>query len=114
MAQADDHGGRRNGADAGLDRAHRRARGHLVAFRKHTLLPLDDCLYALQTTIPHSSRSALHRCFQRHGTSRPPAGEDGQSPPKKKFKNSPMGYLHVDFAQVHTEEDRPYLFVAID
>src|SRR5262249_3645526 len=24
----------------------------VVAFRKHTLLPLDDCLYALQATIP--------------------------------------------------------------
>ena len=24
----------------------------IVAFRKHTLLPLDDCLYALQSTIP--------------------------------------------------------------
>ncbi|HRN82195.1 MAG TPA: IS481 family transposase, partial [Nitrosomonas europaea] len=23
-----------------------------VAFRKHTLLPLDDCLYALQSSIP--------------------------------------------------------------
>jgi len=43
-----------------------------VAFRKHTLLPLDDCLYALQATIPHLSRSALHRCFQRHGISRLP------------------------------------------
>ena len=27
----------------------------IVAFRKHTLLPLDDCLYALQATIPHLS-----------------------------------------------------------
>jgi len=25
----------------------------IVAFRRHTLLPLDDCRYALQTTIPH-------------------------------------------------------------
>ena len=25
----------------------------IVAFRKHTLLLLDDCLYALQSTIPH-------------------------------------------------------------
>ena len=25
----------------------------IVAFRQHTLLPLDDCLYALQVTIPH-------------------------------------------------------------
>ena len=24
-----------------------------VALRKHTLLPLDDCLYTLQATIPH-------------------------------------------------------------
>jgi transposase-like protein len=32
-----------------------------VAFRKHTLLPLDDCLYALQATIPHLTRSSLHR-----------------------------------------------------
>jgi hypothetical protein len=29
----------------------------IVAFRKHTLLPLDDCLYALQRTIPHLTRS---------------------------------------------------------
>ena len=42
----------------------------VVAFRKHTLLPLDDCLYALQATIPHLTRSSLHRCFQRHGNSR--------------------------------------------
>ena len=41
-----------------------------VDFRKHTLLPLDDCLYALQATIPHLTRSSLHRLFQRHGISR--------------------------------------------
>ena len=35
----------------------------VVAFRKHTLLPLDDCLYALQATIPHLTRSSLHRCL---------------------------------------------------
>jgi transposase-like protein len=32
----------------------------IVAFRRHTLLPLDDCLYSLQATIPHLSRSSLH------------------------------------------------------
>src|SRR6476620_6796987 len=36
----------------------------IVAFRRHTLLPLDDCLYALQPTIPHLPRSSLHRCLQ--------------------------------------------------
>ena len=35
----------------------------VVAFRRHTLLPLDDCLYALQATIPHLTRSSLHRCL---------------------------------------------------
>lgn len=39
----------------------------VVAFRRYTLLPLDDCLYALQPTIPHLTRSSLHRCLQRHG-----------------------------------------------
>lgn len=41
-----------------------------VAFRSQTLLPLDDCLYTLQATMPRLTRSALHRCFQRHGISR--------------------------------------------
>src|ERR1700758_2596606 len=31
----------------------------IVAFRRHTLLPLDDCLYALQPTIPRLTRSSL-------------------------------------------------------
>lgn len=44
----------------------------IVAFRRHTLLPLDDCLYALQPTFPHLTRSSLHRCLQRHGISRLP------------------------------------------
>lgn len=44
----------------------------VVVFRRHTLLPLDDCLYAMQPTIPHLTRSALHRCLQRHGISRLP------------------------------------------
>jgi len=34
----------------------------IVAFRRHTRLPTDDCLYALQPTIPHLTRSSLYRC----------------------------------------------------
>lgn len=85
----------------------------IVAFRRHTLLPLDDCLYALQPTIPHLTRSSLHRCLQRHGISRLPDVQ-GEKEPKKKFKSYPIGYFHVDIAQVHTAEGRLYLFVAID
>jgi transposase-like protein len=44
----------------------------VVAFRRDTLLPLDDCLYALQPTLPHLTRSSLHRCLKRHGIARLP------------------------------------------
>lgn len=86
----------------------------LVTFRQHTLLPLDDCLYALQEAIPHLSRSSLHRCFQRHGISRLPADEQAEKADKKLFKAYPVGYVHLDFAELRTEEGKQYLFVAID
>src|SRR5271167_3843348 len=85
----------------------------VVTFRKHTLLPLDDCLYALQATIPHLTRSSLHRCYQRHGISRLPDVEGDQAP-KKAFKAYPPGYFHIDIAEVRTEEGKLHLFVAID
>jgi transposase-like protein len=85
----------------------------VVAFRKHTLLPLDDCLYALQATIPHLTRSSLHRCYQRHDISRLPEVE-GDKPAKKAFKKYPIGYFHIDIAEVRTEEGKLYLFVAVD
>src|SRR5246127_2250029 len=85
----------------------------IVAFRRHTLLPLDDCLYALQATIPRLTRSSLHRCLQRHGISRLPDVE-GNSPSKRKFKTYPIGYFHIDIAEVRTAEVRLYLFVAVD
>jgi transposase InsO family protein len=85
----------------------------IVAFRRHTLLPLDDCLYALQPTIPNLTRSSLHRCLQRHGIGRLPDVE-GDKEPKKKFKSYPIGYFHIDIAEVQTAEGKLYLFVAID
>ena len=85
----------------------------IVVFRKHTLLPLDDCLYALQATVPHLTRSSLHRCYARHGISRLPETE-GDKPAKRKFKSYSIGYFHLDIAEVRTEEGKLYLFVAID
>src|SRR5262245_12140368 len=83
-----------------------------VAFRKHTLLPLDDCLYALQASIPHLTRSSLHRLFQRHDISRLPS-IDGEKR-RQKFKSYPIGYFHIDMAEVRTAEGKLYMFVAID
>jgi len=85
----------------------------IVTFRRHTLLPLDDCLYALQDTLPHLTRSLLHRCLQRHGISRLPDLQ-GDKPKKKQFKQYPIGFFHIDIAQMTTAPGKSYLFVAID
>jgi transposase-like protein len=85
----------------------------VVAFRKHTLLPLDDCLYALQATIPRLTRSSLCRCLERHGISRLPEVE-GDKPRRKKYDTYPIGFFHIDLAEVRTAEGKLYLFVAID
>jgi transposase InsO family protein len=85
----------------------------VVAFRRHTLLPLDDCLYALQPSIPHLTRSALHRCLQRHGISRLPDIE-GDKPKRQLFKRYPIGFFHMDIAEVQTAEGKLCLFVGID
>jgi transposase InsO family protein len=85
----------------------------IVAFRQYTLLPLDDCLYALQPTIPALTRSSLHRCLQRHGISRLPEVE-GEERVKTKFKSYPIGFFHIDIAEVQTAQGKLYMFVAID
>lgn len=97
-----------------------------VAFRRHSLLPLDDCLYALQPSIPHLTRSALHRCLQRHGISRlldvegPSYGLQANhcravdKPKRQRFKRYPIGFFHIDIAEVQTAEGKLCLFVGID
>ena len=84
----------------------------IVAFRRLTLLPLDDCLYTLQTSIPHLTRSSLHRCLQRHGISKLPSIEGDKV--RKQLKQYPIGYFHIDIAEVQTAQGKLYLFVAID
>lgn len=85
----------------------------VVAFRRHTLLPLDDCLYTLQPTIPHLTRSSLHRCFQPHGISRLPE-MDGDKPKRQRFKRYPVGFFHIYIAELRTAEGKINLFLAID
>ena len=85
----------------------------IVAFRRHTLLPLDDCLYALQPSLPQLTRSTLHRCLERPGISRLPS-VDGDKPARQRFASDPVGYVHIDIAQVSTGEGKLSLFVAID
>ena len=50
---------------------------------------------------------------QRHGISRLPQVE-GEASAKRKFKAYPIGYFHIDLAEVRTAQGKLYLLVAID
>jgi len=85
----------------------------ICAFRRKTLLPLDDCYVALKDQIPALSRSNLHRCLQRNGLSVLPK-ENQTERHKKKFKDYPIGFVHIDICDVRTGEGKVYLYVAVD
>ena len=85
----------------------------VVAFRQRTLLPLDDVLGCLRETIPRLSRSALHRCLQRHGISRLPQGEEKASK-RKRFAETKIGYVHIDVCELRLAQGKLFMFLAID
>jgi transposase InsO family protein len=85
----------------------------VVEFRRRTLLPLDDVLGCLRETIPKLSRSALHRCLQRHGISRLPQGEEKASK-RKRFAETKIGYVHIDVCELRLAQGKLFMFLAID
>jgi hypothetical protein len=85
----------------------------IVEFRRRTLLALDDVMGCLKDTIPTLSRSALHRCLQRHGISRLPKAEDSRSK-RKTFGETAIGYVHIDSAQLRSAAGVTHMFLAID
>ena len=85
----------------------------VVAFRRHTLLPLDDCLYALQATLPHLTRSSLHRCLQRHGISRLPDIE-GEERPRSASRPTRSATSTSTSPRCEPRRAGFYLLVAID
>jgi integrase-like protein len=54
----------------------------------------------------------LHRLFQRHQISRLLTAEGTKL--RQRFRSYPLGYVHIDLAEVWTQAGRLYLFVAID
>jgi transposase InsO family protein len=85
----------------------------VVEFRRRTLLPLDDVLGCLREAIPGLSRSALHRCLQRHGISRLPQGDEKASK-RKRFAETKIGYVHIDVCELRLAQGRLFMFLAID
>ena len=85
----------------------------IVEFRRRTLLPLDDVLGRLKDQIPKLTRSALHRCLIRHDISRLPRDEEVASK-RRAFKETEIGYVHVDSAQLRSAEGKTHMVLAID
>jgi transposase InsO family protein len=93
----------------------------VLEIRKTCLLPLDDLVCITQRFInPKASRSGIGRLLLREGVSKlsdlRPKEED-QSRTHKTFKDYVPGFVHVDIKylpQMPDEQQRSYLFVAID
>ena len=101
--------GDRQDAGVGFDQALRTQPGALERDARHD----DRQCSTLFDSIPHLTRSSLHLCLQCHGISRL-SDVDGDKPKRSKFKVYPIGYFHIDIAQVSTEQGKLHLFGAID
>jgi hypothetical protein len=82
----------------------------IVGFRTLSLLPLDDCLYALQERIPKLTRSSLHRCLQRHGLS----GLPRTRRTRRGNTSSAMGCFRIDVGETITGDGIRRIVVAMD
>ena len=85
----------------------------IYELRTSLQLPLDDIVEVMRRCINAKlSRSAIHRCLQRHGISRPakPA-----RPKAGVFETASVGFIHIDLKHLPALERRvSYAFVAID
>ena len=96
----------------------------VVALRQTLLLSLDDLLVITHAFINSDvSRSGLARCLSRHkvndlkGLIAAQYPETDGKKPTKTFKDYEPGFLHIDIKylpKMPDEEQRRYLFVAID
>ncbi len=93
----------------------------VVELRRSLLLSTDDLLVAVREFLkPDMVRSALQRLLVRHDVSNlkalVPETEDAAKPTKS-FKDYVPGYVHIDIQYLPAmadEDERTYLFVAID
>ena len=86
----------------------------IVELRRTLALPLDDIVEAMRRCInPELSRSAIHRCLQRHGIA---ARLTPQKAPAAAFHTAaPAGFIHIDVKYLPPlDRRRSYAYVAID
>lgn len=96
----------------------------VVELRRLLMLPLDDLFVITREFINEKvSRAGLGRTLRRHGVSQlrelreVQDGADAAPVPRKSFKDYEPGFVHIDIKylpQMPDEDQRRYLFVAID
>jgi transposase-like protein len=76
-------------------------------------LPLDDIVEVMRRCVNGKlSRSAIHRCLQRHGISQ---RKKPDKPSVGIFEQATVGFIHIDLKHLPALERRKsYAFVAID
>lgn len=85
-----------------------------IAFRIQAMLPLDDCLYALQLMFPHLTRSTLHRLFQHHGIHRLPNAPAQVLNHDQTIQRDKIGHFYIDAADIRTGNGRANMIFAFD
>jgi transposase-like protein len=85
----------------------------VIELRTSLQLPLDDIVEVMRRCIrPELSRSAIHRCLQRHGISRRAKPD---KPTVGIFEQATVGFIHIDLKHLPALERRKsYAYVAID
>jgi transposase InsO family protein len=86
----------------------------VIELRRSLALPLDDIVEAMRRCLnPELSRSAIHRCLQRHAIS---ARLTPEKVPATAFHtDAPAGFIHVDVKYLPPlGRRRSYAYVAID
>ena len=76
-------------------------------------LPLDDIIEVMRRCVnAELSRSAIHRCLQRHGISARPKPD---KPNAGIFETASIGFIHIDLKHLPAlQRHKSYAFVAID
>jgi transposase InsO family protein len=106
----EDRSHRPNNLQTSLSAVEERA---VYELRTSLQLPLDDIVEVMRRCINAKlSRSAIHRCLQRHGISRLAKPD---RPKAGVFETASIGFIHIDLKHLPALERRTsYAFVAID
>ena len=76
----------------------------VVAFRRHTLLPLDDCLYALQARRSAPLSPVIAASLSSTPRHLPASEVEDAKAKKRRVRSYPM-FFHIHCAKVRTKED---------